>query len=66
MQHASSRSHKRTDSSDNASSVSSEYFSRFSENGTPFDVNGELDSSFVEEDIMLAGVSILWQSLLGF
>lgn len=56
VQNARSKNHKRTDSSDCASSnISSGYFNKFSEIGTPFDVYSESDSSQLQldEDILL-------------
>lgn len=57
VQNATSKSHKRSDSTDCASTSSSGYFSKFAETGTPFDVYSELDGSQLDEDILLADVS---------
>lgn len=42
---------------DCASTQSGGYFTKYAEGGTPFDVYSDLDSSYVEEDILLNDVS---------
>lgn len=57
------KNHKRTDSLDRSSTISSGYFSKFADSGTPFDIYSTLDSSYMEEDILLDEVSIFSFSL---
>ena len=68
IQNASYKKHKRTDSLDRSSTISSGYFSKFIENGTPFDVYADGDSSYIEEDILLdeVGTPSLLRSLSCF
>lgn len=52
------KKHKRTDSFDRSSTISSSYFSKFAESGTPFDDYSDVDTSYIEEDILLDEVGV--------